>query len=144
MDSMNPNRNESPGLSLPAPVAETGAPTFSAQENGQKNPETGTASAEKSTAISPPAMVPVSTNPAPQITPPQAQSTTNDDVTKSSKGVVSKVIEDKDLIEKEWVEKAKAIINQNRDNPYKQTEDITGVKAEYLEKNYNKSIKLSK
>jgi hypothetical protein len=136
MDSMNPNRNESPGLSLPAPVAETGAPTFSAQENGQKNPETGTASAEKSTAIS--------TNPAPQITPPQAQSTTNDDVTKSSKGVVSKVIEDKDLIEKEWVEKAKAIINQNRDNPYKQTEDITGVKAEYLEKNYNKSIKLSK
>jgi hypothetical protein len=141
---MNPNRNEAPGLSLPAPVAEQQPPAFSAQESGQTSPEFGAAAAEKSTGLRPPAMQPMSTNPMPQTAPQNAQAATNDDVTKSSKGVVSKVIEDKDLIEKEWVEKAKAIISQNRDNPHKQTEELTGVKAEYLDKNYNKTLKLSK
>lgn len=144
MDAMNPNRNEAPGLSLPAPVAEQQPSSFSAQEAGQNSPESGAAVAEKSTGLTQSALAAVSTNPMPQTVPLQGQQADTSGVSNTSKGVVSKVIDDKDLIEKEWVEKAKSIINQNRDNPHKQTEELTGVKAEYLEKNYNKSIKLNK
>lgn len=144
MDAMNPNRNEAPGLSLPAPVAESQPSSFSAQETGQNSPESGASAAEKSTGIAAPALTAVSTNPMPQTVPLQGQQPVASGVSNTSKGVVSKVMNDKDLIEKEWVEKAKSIINQNRENPHKQTEELTGVKAEYLEKNYNKSIKLNK
>ena len=51
--------------------------------------------------------------------------------------------DDSDLIEKEWVDKAKKIIDQTRDNPYEQSKEITVFKADYMKKRYNKSIKLS-
>ena len=53
-------------------------------------------------------------------------------------------IDDGDLIEKEWVEKAKAIVDRNRYDPYKQNEELTVFKADYMQKRYNKSIKLNK
>jgi hypothetical protein len=46
-----------------------------------------------------------------------------------------------DLIEKEWVSKAKQIVEQTRDDPYKQSEGLTMVKMDYMKKRYNKSIK---
>lgn len=141
---MNPSKSEAQNLSLPAPVAESQPTNFSAQENAANSPEFGAAAPEKQAALAPPAALPISTTPLAQQTPQVSDNTASDDVSKTSKGVVSKVIEDKDLIEKEWVEKAKAIIEKNREDPYKQTEGLTEVKAEYLEKNYNKSIKLSK
>lgn len=52
--------------------------------------------------------------------------------------------DDRDLIEKEWVIKAKQIVESNREDPYKQSEELTVFKADYLQKNYGKNIKLSK
>lgn len=143
MDLMKTSGNETHGLSLPAPVTEPEVGNLSVQETAQNEPETAAVPAEKFTGTALPAL------PLPPATPQQtAQKTSSDtqinDVSKTSKGVVSKVIEDKDLIEKEWVEKAKAIIERNREDPYKQTEEITVVKAEFMEENYNKSIKLSR
>lgn len=46
-----------------------------------------------------------------------------------------------DLIEKEWVSKAKQIVEQTKDDPYKQSEGLTMVKMDYMKKRYNKSIK---
>jgi hypothetical protein len=52
------------------------------------------------------------------------------------------LINDSDLIEKEWVDKAKQIVEHTRDDPYKQSEELTIFKADYMKKHYDKSIKL--
>jgi hypothetical protein len=53
------------------------------------------------------------------------------------------VAADSDLIEKAWVKTAKAIIDQTREDPYKQNKEITKVKAEYIKKRYNRDIKIN-
>ena len=53
------------------------------------------------------------------------------------------VADDTDLIEKEWVLKAKAIVARTRTDPYKQNQAINHVKADYMKKRYNKDIKVS-
>ncbi len=50
---------------------------------------------------------------------------------------------DSDLIEKEWVLKAKDIIGQTQNNPYEQQKAISQFKANYMKKRYNKDIKLT-
>jgi hypothetical protein len=52
------------------------------------------------------------------------------------------VADDKDVIEPEWVHKAKAIVLTTRDDPYKQSEELTAFKADYMQKRYNKTVKL--
>ena len=53
------------------------------------------------------------------------------------------VSDDGDLIEKEWVSKAKQIVERTRDDPFKQTEELTVFKADYMQKRYGKTIKLN-
>lgn len=53
------------------------------------------------------------------------------------------IAEDNDLIEKEWVDKAKRIVDSTRDDPYQQNREINKVKADYMKKRYNKDIKLT-
>ena len=48
---------------------------------------------------------------------------------------------DIDLIEKEWVLKAKAIVVHTHGDPYKQNKEINKIKADYIKKRYNKDIK---
>jgi hypothetical protein len=50
------------------------------------------------------------------------------------------VADDGDVIEKEWVEKAKHIVAQTRQDPYRQTKELHKFKAEYMQKRYNKTI----
>jgi hypothetical protein len=52
------------------------------------------------------------------------------------------VADDNDLIEKEWVEKAKQIVATTKDDPYIQNKEMSRFKADYLKKRYNKDIKL--
>jgi hypothetical protein len=52
------------------------------------------------------------------------------------------VADDKDVIEPEWVHKAKSIVRSTIDDPYKQSEDLTVLKADYMQKRYNKIVKL--
>lgn len=51
--------------------------------------------------------------------------------------------DDLDLIEKEWVVKAKAIVAKTKDDPYQQNQAMTKVKADYLKKRYNKDLKVN-
>lgn len=55
----------------------------------------------------------------------------------------SATADDGDLIEKEWVLKAKAIVEQTRNDPYLQNKQMNQVKADYLKKRYNKDIKVN-
>lgn len=50
------------------------------------------------------------------------------------------IADDTDLIEKEWVDKAKEIVDKYADDPYRQNKELNKVKAEYLKKRYNKVI----
>lgn len=47
---------------------------------------------------------------------------------------------DDDLIEKEWVEKAKKIIALTKGNPYEQAKAISALQADYLKKRYNREL----
>jgi len=53
------------------------------------------------------------------------------------------VADDLDLIEPEWVDKAKEIVERTKDNPFAQSNEMNKVKADYLKKRYNKELKLT-
>lgn len=63
----------------------------------------------------------------------------SDDNSSTSNPIVA---DDNDLIEKEWVIKAKQIVAATRDDPYKQSYEISKFKADYLKKRYGKDIKV--
>lgn len=50
---------------------------------------------------------------------------------------------DDDLIEKEWVQKAKKIVMQTRDDPYTQEKEVSKLQADYIKKRYGKDIRLA-
>lgn len=47
---------------------------------------------------------------------------------------------DIDVIEKEWVEKAKNIVAKTKDDPRQQSVELTGMKREYVEKRFGKVL----
>lgn len=49
--------------------------------------------------------------------------------------------DDNDLIEKEWVEKAKQIVERTKDDPHAQNNEISQYKAEYIKRRFNREIK---
>lgn len=49
---------------------------------------------------------------------------------------------DEDVIEKEWVDKAKKIVAQTRNDPREQEREVSRLQADYLKKRYGKEIKL--
>ena len=59
-----------------------------------------------------------------------------------SQAIDLQIADDKDVIEPEGVRKANAIVNSTVDDPYKQSEDLTVLKADYMQKRYNKIVKL--
>ncbi len=50
---------------------------------------------------------------------------------------------DVDLIEKEWVQKAKDIVSATHGDPFAQNKEINKIKADYIKKRYNKDIKVA-
>lgn len=79
----------------------------------------------------PPPIVPLP--PAPVPVPSHAQQTTNDTAGPT-------LASDDDLIEKEWVDKAKAIIAQTQNDPYRREQEVTKLQADYLRKRYGKEL----
>ncbi len=54
------------------------------------------------------------------------------------------VAEDKDDIEKEWVNKAKKIVEQTKTDPFLQERAVSRLQADYMKKRFNKDVKLPK
>jgi len=50
------------------------------------------------------------------------------------------VAADEDLIEREWVDKAKEIIEQTRDDPHARTQKVNELQRDYLQKRYGKVV----
>jgi hypothetical protein len=51
--------------------------------------------------------------------------------------------DDVDVIEKEWVEKAKKIVSSTKEDPHKQEKEVSKLQADYLKKRYGKQVKLT-
>ena len=47
---------------------------------------------------------------------------------------------DGDLIEKEWVEKAKQIVNQTADDPYQREDSVSKLRIDYLKKRFGREL----
>lgn len=47
---------------------------------------------------------------------------------------------DEDVIEKEWVDKAKQIITETHDDPYQRSNRVNQLQKEYLKKRYGKDL----
>ena len=54
-----------------------------------------------------------------------------------------RIADDTDLIEKEWVIKAKEIIARTKHDPYQQNKEVERMKVCYRKKRYNKDVKLT-
>ncbi len=52
------------------------------------------------------------------------------------------VADDKDDIEKEWISKAKRIVEQTKFDPYLQERAVSRLQADYMKKRFNKDVKL--
>lgn len=80
------------------------------------------------------------TLPAPIALPTLHPTTSASDDSTSVAADVPLVANDDDLIEKEWVEKAKKIIVQTKDDPYLREKEVGKLQVEYLRKRYGKEL----
>lgn len=99
-----------------------------AERRGEKTHELGAVQAEVAQAAIP-------SLPAPIV--PLAQ----DDATATAQtDDVPLVAGDDDLIEKEWVDKAKKILADTRDDPYRREQEVSRLQIEYIRKRYGREI----
>lgn len=130
---MEPNHNIQPGHTEALPVIPT--------TEGLPEPESMAAAPEISQAPPLPASTSIQSTPQPD--PAMlASASTNDPVPPTALMTDAMIADDADLIEKEWVERAKAIVEQTKADPHLQNKEINKVKAVYLKKRYNKDLKV--
>lgn len=83
---------------------------------------------------------------APAIPIPSTPSVTDDSAIVSTGGndgasvVYPAVANDDDVIEKEWVEKAKKVLAETREDPYRREQEVTRLQADYLMKRYGRKL----
>lgn len=83
--------------------------------------------------------------PIPQpVAPAQQDDEEDQDTSEQQKAEVGApdLANDVDVIEKEWVDKAKEIVNDSRDDPHRQNHNVSVLKADYMKKRYGKDIKI--
>ena len=132
---------------LPAPQINSGAnheyrpPTL--EESGESSaPETkGEQSHEREQSMrqvdrenTPPAAPAVIPVPHPVPVPVPAAPVTADDTATPT------IAADDDLIEKEWVDKAKKIILDTQNDPYRREQEVNKLQVDYLRKRYGKEL----
>lgn len=138
---MSDTNHELPSpVELPAPIS--GANVSSAEAAPDSGAEQGTH--EKMPLQSPDPLGLTQKKPNPQGTSAQNAAVISDDdhaaQAKQLAGASPQIADDADLIEKEWVEKAKEIVAKTRENPYLQNKAINEMKTDYIKKRYNKDI----
>jgi len=129
-----PSQPESHPSSRPQPQGELGIPL--SHEVSSSVPERAGEMRPITQPISPaPAVVSQS---APVVAQPSAGTTTP-----TTDPATPLVADDVDVIEKEWVDKAKKIVGSTREDPHSQEQQVSKLQADYLMKRYNKQIKLA-
>lgn len=135
---MDPQSEKAPGLHLPQPSTNEGVPFRVQYEDMPQKTEAFSASPEhgpsRPGAVRPTTTTPLLTQavgPADNSQPVAAQQAVSlDDVAA-------------DDLDKEWVNKAKMIVERTKDDPYTQSKEISRAKADYMKIRYNKHIKVA-
>lgn len=133
---MNPNRGESSqgNFELP-PQPSSPEGEDQRQEKGSEAPAAPVEQAGKQAPVSLPPVPALPAADTPIIAaPPQ-------DSSAGAQSVSVHPADDSERIEPVWVNKAKAVIAQTRDDPYMQKSEMSKVKAEYIQKRFNKQVK---
>lgn len=74
---------------------------------------------------------------------PTIQPPVQDDAASSDGAIQAPpVAADEDVIEKEWVNKAKKVINQTKGDPYAKEREVSKLQADYMQKRYGKQVKM--
>lgn len=139
---MNPTSSETGGMQLPPPVMEQPLAAANPAEQALITPERPVQGSEAAPAAQRPPQTALPTIALP-LPPSAPQAPAPSQPAASAQVASTSAISDDDLIEKEWVNKAKQIVALNRDDPYKQSEELTVFRADYMKKHYDKNIKLS-
>lgn len=95
---------------------------------------------EQRSGAAPPSFGSPSILPPPVITPIPPVTTTDSSVAAVPDEDNPIVANDDDLIEKEWVDKAKQIIAHTKDDPYRREQEVSKLQADYLQKRYGREI----
>ena len=66
-----------------------------------------------------------------------------DDAAQAAPATVSgpAIAADEDVIEKEWVDRAKKIVQDTQDNPYERSNQVTALQRDYQKKRYGRETK---
>lgn len=92
-------------------------------------------------AAAPPIATPAYLPPTVPINPPVVQEASSSPAPQG--GVAAPAVaDDSDLIEKEWVHRAKQIVEATKTDPYRQTKALHAFRADYMKKRYNKTIEV--
>ncbi|HEX6416075.1 MAG TPA: hypothetical protein VFZ62_00960 [Candidatus Saccharimonadales bacterium] len=91
----------------------------------------------------PPAAVNQAPTLPPVVIPPAVPAPVKDDAAAPATDDMPAVANDDDLIEKEWVDKAKKIIVDTKDDPYRREQEVGKLQAEYLRKRYGRELGVS-
>ena len=137
MEPKLPLQNRGPEYGAPAglPRIERPAPSFTPEKGGERYVERHERSAEN---VMEHAQVAPTVLPSPVVQSPtfhplnNSQAPLNDDI--------PLVANDEDLIEKEWVDKAKKIVIATKDDPYRREAEVGKLQAEYLKRRYGKEL----
>jgi len=122
-------------LELPATKIEPGAEAAFTPEAASK-PEQSLSAPALSLPGANPSPDPVAAQPAPD------PSTTSTAAPVTDDGTNPDIAADVDVLEKEWVKKAKEIVDATKSDPRKQKTELSKFKADYMKKRYDKDIRL--
>ncbi|RWZ79436.1 MAG: hypothetical protein EOT04_01610 [Candidatus Chaera renei] len=134
-DLSRPEKSSSDTLK-PSPVELAGRSVESPRDTDSKetivNAGTSTADGAAFTAGSPP---------LPTL-PPAIRPVNDSPGSADTTSINPPVAADEDLIEKEWVVRAKKIVATTKDDPYHQEREVSKLQVDYLKKRFNKDIKI--
>ena len=103
---------------------------YNGERSGESRPEVGAVYTEASQIAMPTAL------PVPVLTSNGAAATSSS-LTDASVPIAAN---DDDLIEKEWVDKAKKILAETRDDPHRREVEVSKLQIEYIRKRYGREI----
>lgn len=140
---MEPKRS-SPEMNLPTPESLPSVPTPEAlpganPETPLQSPERESQSGERGGEQSAQAQAAMAAQPTPISLPTPVQAPADDTATPVTDDLPA-VAGDDDLIEKEWVDKAKQIISQTAGDPAQREKEVGRLQADYLKKRYGKEL----
>ena len=135
---MNPQFDKNPNLPPPLPEFGPLPAAPSPEQQVPQQPEATPAAPERQ----PQPVAPVASTALAAPSSSQQGSAASDDASNTTPISTPVMADDNDLIEKEWVTKAKEIVENTKSDPYRQSKDMTVFRADYMQKRYNKTIKL--